>query len=600
MMNFARVRTMLGATLAVLGIGGAAHAANIDVTADITTSATWTANNVYNLTKQIYVRNNATLTIEAGTVIATKLNTAPVGDPTNGEGSLAVVRGGQIFIQGTAQNPVIMTSAADRATWTSNNPATGTWRAASNEWGNLTIMGRAYVSENAVATNLQTCDNANYGVMEGLIADDANDTKVRYGGGNDDNDSGTITYLSLRYGGKVIGLNNELNGLSLGGVGRETDIHHVEIMNNIDDGIEIWGGTVNLKYINIWNIGDDSLDLDQGWRGKAQFGLIVQGYSKSNGTSGSGLGDNSLEMDGAEDSDAQPVTTATIYNFTVIGQPASGDHATAWRDNARVQLRNCIFMDTADDLIKNDNVDGDGGHGYGFNGTRTWAQTWNANYTYSTDEGTGDPNICTGLTAALYTAQTSGKLAEISDSVFYRNQSANAYVESNARGVTNAGGSQRTLHNVVPTFNASGLNMPIVSLTRGAPEGPSNTVVRVTKINPKAANDALSSFAAAPNDGFFTPASFRGAFGPNDTWLCGWTATQAFGFLEAAACATPCLADINNTGGVNTDDLIVLIASWGACVNCGSCPADIAPAGGNCQVNTDDLIALIGAWGPCP
>ena len=76
-----------------------------------------------------------------------------------------------------------------------------------------------------------------------------------------------------------MGLGNELNGLSLGAIGRETDIEYVEIMNNVDDGIEIWGGAVNLKYFSVWNVGDDSFDVDQGWRGKAQFGLIVQGYS---------------------------------------------------------------------------------------------------------------------------------------------------------------------------------------------------------------------------------------------------------------------------------------------------------------------------------
>ena len=168
--------------------------------------------------------------------------------------------------------------------------------------------------------------------MEGLQPP-AGSTIAQYGGGNDDDDSGTLDYVSIRYGGRVVGLNNELNGLSLGGIGRGTDIDFVEIMNNVDDGIEIWGGTVNLKHFSIWNIGDDSLDIDQGWRGKAQFGLIVQGYSLD-ANQGSGVGDNCIEMDGAEDSDYQPVTTASLYNMTVIGQPVDGDGATAWRDNA--------------------------------------------------------------------------------------------------------------------------------------------------------------------------------------------------------------------------------------------------------------------------
>jgi hypothetical protein len=77
----------------------------------------------------------------------------------------------------------------------------------------------------------------------------------------------------------VLGLTNELNGLSLGGIGRAPDIHHVEIMNNVDDGVEIWGGTVSTKYMSVWNVGDDSFDVDQGHRGEHRFILIVQGYS---------------------------------------------------------------------------------------------------------------------------------------------------------------------------------------------------------------------------------------------------------------------------------------------------------------------------------
>ena len=83
--------------------------------------------------------------------------------------------------------------------------------------------------------------------MEGLTAEFPGDPDVVYGGTDDDDDSGSISYLSLRYGGRVVGLTNELNGLSLGAIGRATDINNVEIMNNVDDGIEIWGGTVNIK-----------------------------------------------------------------------------------------------------------------------------------------------------------------------------------------------------------------------------------------------------------------------------------------------------------------------------------------------------------------
>lgn len=504
-------RTFLGALAVALGLGAAATAqSTVLVSSNISVSTTWTANNIYNLQTQIYVMPGATLTIEAGTVVAST---------TNLGGSLAVAKGGQIFVQGTQENPVIMTSQADLATWPGGNPQAGTWREAANEWGNLTIMGGGYVSENATVGNTAVPAATNVAAMEGLVAAFPGDTKVLYGGGNDDDDSGSISYLSLRYGGKVIGLNNELNGLSLGGVGRETEIDHVEIMNNVDDGIEIWGGTVNLKYFSIWNVGDDSLDVDQGWRGKAQFVFVVQGYSL-NASQGSGVGDNCFETDGAEDSDWQPVTTTTIYNATVVGQPLDGDHAMAFRDNARVQYRNCIFMDIGERVVSFDNVDGDGANGYGFNGTLSWANTWTtASTVTSAVNAPANP-------AAFYTVQTSGNLIEVTDSVFYNNNHASAYTEANNRSVFAAA------NNNVSQAAAAG--SPIVAITRGAPvvKG-GKAMVPVTSIDPRPANDALSSVGTAPSDGFFNYAPYRGAFAPGFNWLCGWTASEAFGFTPS-------------------------------------------------------------------
>lgn len=480
---------------ALVALGGALTA-QINVSSDITTSTTWTTGNTYNLTTQIYVTSGATLTIQPGVIVASTTGTG---------GSLAVTRGSMIFVNGTELQPVIMTSTADTATWIGGDPKTGTYRLGMNEWGNLTICGQAYISENAAGLgNTSTFGASNYGIMEGLTEAFPGDTRVRYGGGNDDDDSGSVQYLSLRYGGKVIGLNNELNGLSLGGIGRNTDIHHVEIMNNVDDGIEIWGGTVNLKYFSIWNVGDDSLDIDQGWRGKAQFGLIVQGYSGA-GAQGGGVGDNCMEMDGAEDSNYEPVTTAKVYNMTVIGQPVSGDHGTAWRDNARVQIRNSIFMDLGERLVNLDNVDGDGANGYGFSGTLSWANTWTT----------------AASTSANYPAQTDGNLIELKDSVFYNNLFGTAYTEATARGVL-----------APANNNVQAVSLPIQAISRGP-----NAVVGafimqpVTQLDPRPANDALTSAAWAPNDGFFSSAHYRGAFGPGSNWLLGWSAADAYGLL---------------------------------------------------------------------
>ncbi|MFO1055146.1 MAG: hypothetical protein U1F36_23255 [Planctomycetota bacterium] len=496
--------TLLKTALFAAALVGAAQA-QVLVNSDIAVSTTWTANNVYNLQRQIYVLPGATLTIQAGTVVAST---------TNLGGSLAVCRGAQIFVQGTAEKPVIMTSTADAATWTGGNPKTGTWREACNEWGNLTIMGDAYISENAIATNTATPNPSNYAQMEGLVAGFPGDTKIYYGGGNDNDDSGSISYLSLRYGGKVIGLGNELNGLSMGGIGRGTDVHHVEVMNNVDDGVETWGGTVNYKYMSVWNIGDDSFDIDQGWRGKAQFLLLVQGYSVD-AAQGSGVGDNCFETDGAEDSDYQPVTTGSIWNATVIGQPVDGDQGTAWRDECRMQYHNCIFMDIGEQCVKNDNVDGDGAHGYGFNGTASFTSLWSTPYTtFSTVNAPANP-------AAFYQAQSSGNLCEIKDSVFYNNAFASAYTTATTVGVFAAAN-----NNVREPANS-----PISALTRGAAVTRGGlAMLPVTFLDPRPANDALTSVGIAPNDGFFSHAHFRGAFAPNCNWLGGWTASEAFGF----------------------------------------------------------------------
>ncbi len=555
------------------GIAGGASAAEVLVTGDITTSTLWTKNNTYNLQGQIYVLPGATLTIEAGTVIASDLG-----------GGLAVTRNARLVCRGTQSEPIIFTSKADVATWTAGNPKTGTWRATANEWGNLTICGNAYIGkygQGAVATNTAAPNAGNYANMEGLVAAGAGDTRTFYGGGNDLDDSGSLRYTSLRYGGKVVGLGNELNGLSLGGIGRETDIDHIEIMNNVDDGIEIWGGTVDLKYVSIWNIGDDSFDLDHGWRGRAQFGLIVSGYSIPGAASGSGFPDAMLEMDGAAKSDAQPVTTTALYNFTLIGQPfATGRNAVKFRDNARAQVRNSIIMDCPAAVIRNDNTDGeasDGQTGYGYNGTLTWAQTWTTDYNvYSPVNAFANP-------AQAYQAQSSGKLNQFSDNVFFNNNNSGAYTEANAQGVFAAGN-----NNVQATAGQS----PIASITRGANVVSGTLVVQpVIALDPRPANAALDAVATAPDTGFWTPADYRGAFGPNENWLCGWTAADAFGFNVAppGGCVVTNPADFNLDGVINGADLGVLLSNWGSDTGSGDVNND-----GTCD--GADLGILLGNW----
>ncbi|MFA5554879.1 MAG: hypothetical protein WCZ89_00110 [Phycisphaerae bacterium] len=574
--------------IAIIGVMAVSVNAATNVNSDIAGPVIWTkANSPYHLKKQIFVLPGASLTMEAGVVVASFVDD---------QGSLAVTPGAKIYVMGTKDEPVIMTSAEDVANWTGSivvrggtggtvsaittmgDPKTGIWMERCNDWGNLTILGKGIISAShfggaPIPGNTKCPTGVNMRQMEGLVAAFPGDPNVFYGGNDDDDDSGEIHYLSIRYGGKVIGLTNELNGLSLGGVGRQTEIDHVEIMNNVDDGIEIWGGTVNLKYISVWNIGDDSLDVDQGWRGCAQYGLIVQGHSVD-APQGSGVGDNAIEMDGAEDSDAQPMTTTRITNFTVVGQPIHGDHGTAWRDNARAQFDNCIFMDLGERLVQLDNVDGDGANGYGYNGTLSWANTWTTSLASWLSSAQGEINRCgvdlNDIYVAYSCADMNKPLASITNSVFYNNAFATAYTEATSRGVFNAANC-----NVIADINY----MPIQELVRGpAVVKGGRTMLPVTFINPCAANDAVTSYTRVPacnckdnnNRPAIMPAPFIGAFSPYYNWLEGWTATYAYGMTDttmntvsdSTSMSVPDDGDLNNDMKTDLFDLATLANSW--------------------------------------
>jgi hypothetical protein len=173
--------------------------------------------------------------------------------------------------------------------------------------------------------------------------------------------------------------------------------------------------------------------------------------------------------------------------------------------------------------------------------------------------------------------------------VFFNNTFSSAYTEADARGVRNAAN-----NNVTATSKA----MPIVSITRGPTVTPSGTlrISPVTNLDPRAANNAVTSVGTAPNDGFFTPVTYRGAFSPTTNWLCDWTAADAFGMTNPTAgqCPTtalPCPADFNDDNVVDSADLGTLLSGWG------TASGDIS---GNGTTDSEDLGILLSAWGNCP
>ncbi|NNF01137.1 MAG: hypothetical protein HKN22_00490, partial [Bacteroidia bacterium] len=257
----------------------------------------------------VFVNSGQVLTIEQGTTIK--------GKSGQGEEASAfiVARGAKINAVGTASEPIIFTSESDNG---SNLPAT-----ARGLWGGVIILGNATL-------NSATGETA----IEGIPT---SETRGLYGGNNDNDNSGTLKYVSIRHGGTDIGAGNEINGLTLGGVGSGTIIEYIEIVANNDDGIEFFGGTVNTKYLISAFCGDDAIDYDEGYRGKNQFAFVLQDPSK---------GDRGGEHDGGTDpEDGNPYATPTFYNATFMGRGESaGTRAITFRDNAGGKYVNSIFM----------------------------------------------------------------------------------------------------------------------------------------------------------------------------------------------------------------------------------------------------------------
>lgn len=597
------MKSNTSAYLATIGFGlaaaASAHGAEILVASDITASTTWTKNNVYVLKADVYINPGATLEIQEGTVIASELN-------GNTRAALIATKGARLIAIGTQDEPIIFTSQADFDSWNAGNPRGAFRPTATSEWGNVTLLGAGYISEDAVPGNTASPNANNRAIMEGLIASSTKDTRPYYGGGNDDDNSGTLSFVSLRYGGQFVGNNVELNGLACGGVGRETIIDHIDVINNLDDGIEVWGGTVNMQYVSIWNVGDDSLDLDQGWRGKIQYGLIVQGYCKAGSTSGSGFGDNGIEMDGAERSDYQPVTSGVLYNMTVVGNPGSGtgsnggDLATAWRDNVNMQIRQSVFTGFGEALVRSENPS-DGSGGFGLNGTLNFQTRWSTSYSFLQAAGASNLNAPANP-ISFYRAQVNGKLCEMKDTVAHNFPNTNLsnsgstiaslptgpFAEADFLGFSTAGNG-----------NVKATALPMVGLVRGMTivVSPTLSVSPVASIDPRAANDAVTAalVAPAPNDGFFEASSFRGAFATDSVWTCGWTAADDYGIISTprsfCTVAVSCPADLNGDGEISAADLSSLLGNWG---NSGTGDID-----NNGQIDAADLSTLLAAWGSC-
>lgn len=438
----------------------------------------WTSENVYILDGLVIVEDGAQLRIDAGTVIKAE-------DGTGSDASaLVVARGGKIFAEGTSTQPIIFTSVQDNIS--TDDLLTYEDRGL---WGGVVVLGRA-------KTNNPGDAGGDYLEIEGvneLVPD--GDIRAEYGGTDDTDNSGIIRYVSIRHTGINIGESdgNEIQGLTLGGVGSQTILEHIEVYASGDDGVEFFGGTVNLKYfVSVFN-SDDAIDWDEGWRGKGQFWFVLQAPDQAGAAA---------EQDGAGgDEFHQPYAIPRIYNATYVGAGSTASPESdrgemlMFRDNSGGFYHNSIFTQFNTDkggyAIQIEDIDNTGSK------TEDSRQRFDAGDLALThniwwDFGAGDepPSWIAG------------------DDQLFREQVLDYLIQNN---------------NFVEDPRLRGIEREM--------RGTGTLDPRPQTGSPAFTNERAIIPA---DDRFFVTTNHIGAFG-QENWLTGWTALDAFGYVSNTA-----------------------------------------------------------------
>ncbi|MDT8402482.1 MAG: hypothetical protein RQ743_12370, partial [Bacteroidales bacterium] len=303
-LNVSDAQDQTASAMAVIDI---INVPTVSVYDNIAADETWEKGNVYILEGRIAVLDGVTLTIEPGVIIK-----GEAGSGSNAT-ALLIARGATLIAEGTAQEPIIFTSVADQilpgeVASPNMDPTTN------GLWGGLLVLGKAPISADAPAVGI-----------EGIPASDLNGL---YGGDDETDNSGILKYISIRHGGANIGEGNEINGLTLGGVGSGTVIENIEIVANQDDGIEWFGGKVDVNNIVVWNTGDDAIDADQSWGGTADNIIIVN------------PGDECFELDGPEGTMEDKYTLKNVSAYAGADTKGLVDND----DNTWVDMENIYFF----------------------------------------------------------------------------------------------------------------------------------------------------------------------------------------------------------------------------------------------------------------
>lgn len=249
-------------------------ARRIEVNGPITADTTWSGRNTYILKQHIFVQAG-TLTIQPGATI--------IGEPGS---SLVITREARIQAVGTAAKPIVFTSAQPAG---SRRPG---------DWGGVVLLGKAPINVAGGET-----------YIEGFAANV--DDRTKYGGPDAAHSCGFLKYARIEFAGFKLVNNNELNGLTMGGCGRGTEIDYVQVHKGADDGVEMFGGTADLKHVLVTSPDDDGLDWDFGYNGRVQFLVVQQDLE---------VGNYGIEADNnPNNKDASPRSMPEVWNVTLIG-----------------------------------------------------------------------------------------------------------------------------------------------------------------------------------------------------------------------------------------------------------------------------------------
>lgn len=267
------------------------------LTGNITANATLTSGSSYKLSGGLHVKAGNTLTIEPGVTVVAVDDDAP--------DYILIEQGAKIDAQGTASNPIVMTSELKK----------------SGAWGGIHICGRAHTNAG-----------------EGVLSEIGN---APYGGSDDSDNSGTLRYIRLEYTGFALDEEHEANGISFYGVGNGTTVEYVQAYKGSDDGFEFFGGSVNVKHMVVTDCTDDSFDWTEGWNGRGQFLVAYQ--------SGEEECDCLMECDNnGNNFDATPVAHPILSNLTLVGDnSANNTRGIRLRAGTQAEIYNSIITDKA-------------------------------------------------------------------------------------------------------------------------------------------------------------------------------------------------------------------------------------------------------------